>query len=251
MATISPTSKPQPNQNSARKHWLAIGLVGLLAAFYTLDLQQYLTLDQLRLQHAQLAMQIVDHPWLSAALYWAVFVAVTSLSLPGSALMTLLGGALFGMETGILLVATAAPMGATGAFLTSRYLFRDAIEARYGNQLATFNQGITKDGAWYLMSMRLLPMFPFFVINLISGLTRLRMRTYVWVTAVGMLPGIVLYVTAGSQLAALTSINEAVSVEMLGGRIALAALPLIVKLGLNFRASRAAVRQTNAAVSSS
>lgn len=237
MTTLTLLAK---NQHSPiRKRWAMVGLVALFAVFFALDLHHSLTLERLGNHHAQLILQIAAHPRLSAAIYWLLFVTVTSLSLPGSALMTLLGGALFGMEQGICLVATAAPVGATGAFLASRYLFRDAVDARYGKQLHTCNQGISKDGAWYLMSMRLLPMFPFFLINLVCGLTRLRVRTYAWVTAVGMLPGVVLYVTAGSQLAALTSISDAVSPEMLGGRIGLAALPLLVKAGLSFRASRA------------
>ena len=175
-------------------------IVVLVAAFFYFDGARYLRLDYLREQRAAIDAFYAAHPLQSTALYFAVYVAATALSLPGAAILTLAGGAIFGLLWGTLIVSFASSIGATLAFLASRFLLRDWVQGRFGARLRPVNEGVANEGAFYLFALRLVPAFPFFVINLLMGLTPLRAWTFYWVSQLGMLAGTVAYVYAGTQL---------------------------------------------------
>lgn len=201
----------------------------LIAAFFAFDLGQYLELQYLKQQQARIEALRDDYPLRSALLYLVVYVIVTGLSLPGAALMTLLGGAVFGLLTGTVLVSMASTAGATLAFLVARYLFRDAVQERFGDRLQTINRGVEREGAFYLFTLRLVPAFPFFVINLVMALTPVRTWTFAWVSWLGMLPGTIVYVNAGTQLAGVESTAEVLSPEIIGAFVLLGVFPLVAR----------------------
>ncbi|HGL6801484.1 TPA: TVP38/TMEM64 family protein [Citrobacter amalonaticus] len=165
-------------------------------------------------------------PFLSASLYFLLYTVVAALSIPGAALLTLLGGALFGLWQGTLLVSFASTLGATLAMLTSRYLLRDWVAQRFSRHMATVNHGMARDGVFYLFALRLIPLFPFVVVNLLAGLTTVGVRRYWWVSQLGMLPATVVYLNAGRQLSQLTSIRDIISPAMLTAFALLGLLPL-------------------------
>ncbi|CAM8640131.1 Lpd Pyruvate/2-oxoglutarate dehydrogenase complex, dihydrolipoamide dehydrogenase (E3) component, and related enzymes [Comamonadaceae bacterium] len=213
---------------------LVLALIGLaIASFVVLDLGRYLSLDALRQSQASLASAYAENPWSLRAGFFAVYVAVASLSLPGAAILTLAGGGVFGLGWGLLLVSFASSVGATVSFLAARFVLRDAVQARFGNRLTEINQGIARDGALYLFSLRLIPVVPFFVINLLMGLTTLRTRTFYWVSQLGMLAGTAVYVNAGTRLAELQSLKDVASPEVLGAFVLLGLFPLIAKALMN------------------
>ena len=185
-----------------------------------------LTLDTLKRYHLLLADWHRQFPLLSAGLYFLIYPAVASLSVPGAALLTLLGGALFGLWQGTLLVSFASTLGATLAMLTSRYLLRDWVSDRFARQMATVNQGMARAGVFYLFALRLMPLFPFVVVNLLAGLTSVSVRRYWWVSQGGMLPATVVYLNAGQQLSQLTSVRDILSPAMLAAFALLGLLPL-------------------------
>ena len=211
--------------------WLLALLVfgALVLAFFVLDLGQWLSLPRIKASQAQLEAWRAAQPLTAAAAYVAAYVAVTALSLPGAAVLTLLGGALFGLGWGLLLVSFASSIGATLAFLASRWLLRDWVQQRFGDRLAAFNAGVAKDGAFYLFTLRLVPVVPFFVINLAMGLTPMRTWTYYWVSQLGMLAGTAVYVNAGTQLAAIDSLAGIVSPPMLLSLVLLGVFPLLAR----------------------
>jgi uncharacterized membrane protein YdjX (TVP38/TMEM64 family) len=174
---------------------------------------------------------ITEHPLVGALGFIAVYVGVTALSIPGAAALTLIGGSLFGLAQGTVLVSTASVLGATLAMLAARYLLRDFAEARLGRTMTKLNEGIERDGARYLFGLRLVPVIPFFLINLGMGLTRLRAWTFAWVSMLGMLPATVLYVNAGSQVVSVESTSDLLSWRILLAFAALAALPFAAKAG--------------------
>jgi len=186
--------------NRTRLVVLAV-LVVLVGAFFAFGGHRYLTLEQLRAQQDAAQRTFVSHPWQTALGYFLVYVAVTGLSLPGAAVLTLFGGAVFGLLWGTLIVSFASSIGATLAFLASRFLLRDWVQGRFGDKLKPVNDGVAREGAFYLFALRLVPAFPFFVINLVMGLTPIRARTFYWVSQLGMLAGTLVYVYAGTQLA--------------------------------------------------
>lgn len=200
-----------------------------LIAWFQLGLGQYLTLDFLKAQQAGIGAFYQANPLLVIGLYFAIYVALTALSVPGAAIMTLAAGALFGVVTGTLIVSFASTIGATLAFLSSRFLLRDAVQSRFGERLKAINEGVERDGAFYLFSLRLVPAFPFFVVNLVMGLTPIRTWTYYWVSQVGMLLGTVVYVNAGTQLAGIESLSDIASPALLGSFAALGLLPWAAK----------------------
>jgi pyruvate/2-oxoglutarate dehydrogenase complex dihydrolipoamide dehydrogenase (E3) component/uncharacterized membrane protein YdjX (TVP38/TMEM64 family) len=171
-----------------------------IAAFFMFDLKQYFTLDYFQAQRAAIDVQVQDHPLRAALLFFAAYVAVTGLSLPGATIMTLIGGAVFGLLWGTLIISFASTIGATLAFLASRFLLRDWVQEKFGDKLRPVNDGIAREGGFYLFALRLVPAFPFFVINLVMGLTPIRTWTYYWVSQFGMLAGTLVYVYAGTQL---------------------------------------------------
>jgi pyruvate/2-oxoglutarate dehydrogenase complex dihydrolipoamide dehydrogenase (E3) component/uncharacterized membrane protein YdjX (TVP38/TMEM64 family) len=212
--------------NFSRWALLAV-IVTLIAAFFIFDLQYYLTLETLKAQQAAIETYRSNHPGLAVAVYALIYIAVTGLSLPGAAILTLAGGAVFGLLWGTLIVSFASTIGATLAFLAARFLFRDAVKARFGDRLNIINKGMDRDGALYLFTLRLVPVFPFFVINLVMGLTTLKTQTFYWVSQIGMLAGTVVYVNAGTQLGRLESLSGILSPGLIGSFALLGIFPLL------------------------
>jgi len=204
-------------------------VAALLVAFFAFDLGRFFTLETLKASQEQFAAQYAATPYLVMGAYFVIYVVVTALSLPGAAVMTLAGGALFGLATGTLLVSFASSLGATLAFLAARFVLRDTVQNRFGNRLAAINAGIEKDGAFYLFTLRLVPAFPFFVINLLMGLTPIRTRTFYWVSQIGMLAGTLVYVNAGTQLARIDSLTGILSPGLVASFVLLGIFPLIAK----------------------
>ncbi|MCF5763839.1 FAD-dependent oxidoreductase [Aeromonas veronii] len=208
---------------------LALVMGGLIGAFFALDLGRYLTLDALQAQQAAVAQWVDSHFVSASLLFVLIYVLSTALSLPGASLLTLGGSAVFGVGWGLLLVSFASTLGATLAFLSARFLLRDWVTARFGDKLATFQSGMAKEGAFYLLSLRLIPIFPFFLVNLLMGLTPIRVSTYYWVSQLGMLPGTFVYVLAGSELGQLTSTGNILSPGLMVALTLLGLMPWLVK----------------------
>ncbi|MEZ6993719.1 MULTISPECIES: FAD-dependent oxidoreductase [unclassified Aeromonas] len=201
----------------------------LIGAFFAFDLGHYLSLPQLQARQAELAALVDRHFGAAALLFVAVYVVSTALSLPGASLLTLAGSAVFGVAWGLLLVSFASSIGATLAFLSARFLLRDWVERRFGDKLASLQAGMKKEGALYLLSLRLIPIFPFFLVNLLMGLTPIRVSTYYWVSQLGMLPGTFVYVLAGSELANLTSTGNILSPGLMVALTLLGLMPMLLK----------------------
>jgi pyruvate/2-oxoglutarate dehydrogenase complex dihydrolipoamide dehydrogenase (E3) component/uncharacterized membrane protein YdjX (TVP38/TMEM64 family) len=224
-----------------KKQWLLLAIVvAVVAAFLLLPVERYLSLDFLKAQQSTFAAYFDERPLRTAAVFFAVYVAATGLSVPGAAILTLAGGAVFGLVWGTVIVSFASTLGATVAFLVSRFLLRDMVQARLGEKLRAINAGIEKDGPFYLFTLRLVPAFPFFAINLVMGLTPIRTWTYYWVSQVGMLAGTVVYVNAGTQLAQIESAAGILSPGLIASFTLLGVFPLIArKLVDAFKARRA------------
>ncbi|MBP6717702.1 MAG: FAD-dependent oxidoreductase [Rhodoferax sp.] len=212
-----------------KKIGLIVGVVILLAAFFALDLGRYLSLDYLKSSQSAFESLYAEQPLLVIGSYFAIYVAVTALSFPGAVIMTLAGGAIFGTLWGTVIVSFASSLGATLAFLAARFVLRDSIEARFGNRLAEFNKGIEKEGAFYLFTLRLVPLVPFFVINLLMGLTKMKTLTFYGVSQLGMLAGTAVYVNAGTQLAQLESLQGILSPGLIGSFVLLGVFPLLAR----------------------
>jgi len=226
-----------------KKLLLLLAVLVLVYLFFALDLGRYLDLDYLKAQQASIDAYYQAHPWQTALIYFVVYVAVTALSLPGAAVMTLVGGGIFGLWTGTLIVSFASSIGATLAFLIARFLFRDTIQEKFGDHLNDVNAGVEKDGAFYLFTLRLVPLFPFFVINLVMGLTPLRTWTYYWVSQVGMLAATLVYVNAGTQLAQVESLRGILSPGLIASFTLLGLFPLIARKGVDFLKARKALNR--------
>lgn len=214
---------------SKSRLYLLIIFALLTGAFFFFDLQQHLTLDNLKFQQETMISYRNNHPMLATSVYALIYIAVTSLSLPGATILTLAGGAVFGLLWGTLIVSFASSIGATLAFLAARFLFRDAVSTRFGHLLNEIDTGIERDGAFYLFSLRLVPLIPFFVINLIMGLTSLKTPTFYWVSQAGMLAGTLVYVNAGTQLAKINSVSGILSPALVGSFVLLGVFPFIAK----------------------
>jgi len=199
-------------------------IAATVAAFFAFDLHRYFTLDFFKAQQAAIDAYYRAHPLQTATIYFAIYVVVTGLSLPGAAVMTLAGGAIFGLLWGTVIVSFASTIGATLAFLASRFLLRDWVQSKFGDKLKTFNDGVAKEGAFYLFALRLVPAFPFVAINLLMGLTPIRTWTYLWVSQLGMLAGTIVYVYAGTTLG-----EFRISIELIAAFTLLGVFPLIAK----------------------
>ncbi|UTV99725.1 FAD-dependent oxidoreductase [Marinomonas rhizomae] len=210
-----------------------IGLLVLIAAlatgFFYFDLHQLLTLEGLKSGLVQFEEWQAKRPFLVGGVFLLLYVIVTALSLPGAAIMTLAAGALFGLAWGTLIVSFASSIGATLAFLVSRYLLQDTVQKRFGERLKAINEGIEREGAFYLFTLRLVPIFPFFLINLLMGLTTIRALTFYWVSQIGMFAGTLVYVNAGTQLGQLESLSGILSPSLLLSFVLLGVFPLIAK----------------------
>jgi pyruvate/2-oxoglutarate dehydrogenase complex dihydrolipoamide dehydrogenase (E3) component/uncharacterized membrane protein YdjX (TVP38/TMEM64 family) len=204
-------------------------ILAMIASFFAFNLEQYLTLESLRQSQSEFVTLKAQSPWLFAGASFLLYTIAAALSLPGALIMTLAMGALFGLGMGTLLVSFASSIGATLAFLASRFVFRDAVQQKFGDKLKAINDGIARDGALYLFTLRLVPIFPFFLINLLMGLTPMRTRTFYWVSQVGMLAGTLVFVNAGTQLAQLHSLSGILSPGMLFSFVLLGIFPLVAK----------------------
>lgn len=201
----------------------------LIGSFFYFDLGQYLSLDYFAQQKENILAYHIDHPIQTALIYFAIYIAVTGLSLPGAAVMTLVGGAIFGLVEGVILVSFASTIGATLAFLVSRTILKDSVQNKFGDSLKSINEGIEKEGAFYLFGLRLVPLFPFFVINLVMGLTPIRTLQFFFVSQIGMLPGTIVYVNAGTQLGQIESLSGILSPALIFSFLLLAIFPIIAK----------------------
>ena len=210
-----------------------IVLLGVIAAaifsFFYFDLNSYLTLEGMKGSLDTFKSQIADNPVLSIGVFFAIYVAVTALSLPGAAILTLAAGALFGLVQGLVIVSFASSVGATLAFLVSRFILRDTVRNKFKEKLKKIDEGVEKQGAFYLFTLRLVPVFPFFLINLLMGLTSLKTWTFYWVSQIGMLAGTAVYVNAGTQLAQIDSLSGIVSPGLIFSFVLLGIFPWIAK----------------------
>ena len=212
-----------------KKLALAVVIACLIGIYFFFDLGRFLNLDYLKSQQAAISAYRAASPVSAGFLYFVVYVISVTLSFPGAVILTLAAGALFGLGWGTLLVSFASSIGATLAFLASRLLFRDFIQGRYGARLGVINKGVEKEGGFYLFTLRLVPAFPFFAINLLMGLTAIRTWTFYWVSQLGMLAGTLVYVNAGTQLAQIDSLRGILSPGLLGSFALLGVFPLIAK----------------------
>jgi dihydrolipoamide dehydrogenase len=213
----------------ASKIILFVLIAIFIAAFFMFDIQQYLTLDTLKSKQHVIESYQNAHPILIVVIYGLTYIVMTALSLPGATLLTLAGGAVFGVLWGTVIVSFASTIGATLAFLTARFLLRDRVRSQFGSRMKAIDEGIERDGAFYLFTLRLVPVFPFFMINLTMGLTTIKVLTFYWVSQLGMLAGTVVYVNAGTQLAKIDSLLGILSPSLLGSFVLLGLFPLIAK----------------------
>ena len=204
-------------------------IIVLIVLFKVLGLGQYLTLDYLKSSQEKFTVLYNNNQIAVIAVYMLIYIAVTALSLPGAVVMTLAGGAMFGFWVGFVVVSFASTIGATLACFVARFLLRDWVQNKFGDRLTAINEGIAKEGAFYLFSLRLVPIFPFFVINLVLGLTNLPLLTFYWVSQVGMLPGTMVYVNAGKELAKIDSLSGILSPALIISFVILGLFPITVK----------------------
>ena len=212
-----------------RKILLATVIAAVVALYFGFDFGRYFSLDAFKVRQEAIENWRAAQPLTAALLFFLAYVAVTGLSLPGAAMMTLVAGAIFGLFWGTILVSFASSIGATLAFLASRFLLRDWVQSRFGERLRAINSGVAKEGGFYLFTLRLVPVFPFFMINLLMGLTPMRAATFYWVSQVGMLAGTLVYVNAGTQLAGISSFSGILSPGLIASFALLGIFPLIAK----------------------
>ncbi len=213
-------------------------VVGLVVLFKVLGLGQYFTLTYVKASQEKFAAVYADHRLMVIIAYMVSYILVTSLSLPGAAVMTLAGGALFGLLTGTIVVSFASTIGATLACFVSRSVLRDWVQNKFADKLKTVNDGIEKEGAFYLFTLRLIPVFPFWLINLVMGLTKMPLKTFYPVSQVGMLPGTIVYVNAGKELAKIDSLSGILSPGLILSFVLLGLFPIITKKLLAFYQSK-------------
>ena len=212
-----------------KKAILIVIIIGAIAAFRVFHLGDYLTLSYLREARNSFAGLYAERPVLVIVIYVVVYIVVTSLSLPGAAVMTLAGGAFLGLFTGTIAVSFASTAGATIACFVSRFILRDWVQSKFGDKLIAVNEGIEREGAFYLFTLRLIPVFPFWLINLVMGLTKMPLKTFYWVSQAGMLPGTIVYVNAGRELAKVNSLSDILSPGLVLSFTALGLFPIAAK----------------------
>ena len=227
--------------SSARRllKWtIAVAAFVLVAALWRSGVLHQLSLTELKQTQAAWTAWAYANPWQAAAGFLAVYIVIAGASLPGAAILTLAAGALFGLVEGVVLSSFGSTIGATLAFLASRFLFRDRLLARNGDRLKNFNTGIRRDGGFYLFTLRLVTVVPFFIVNVLAGLTSLSTRTFYFVSQVGMLPGTIAYVFAGTQLARIDSLSSILSPGLLAAFALLGILPLLLRKLTQWTAAR-------------
>lgn len=217
---------------------LVLAVISAIGIFFAFDLHRYISLAELKQQRDALAAFAESRPLISIGSYFIIYVLMAALSLPGAVILTLAGGAIFGLTVATITVSFASSVGATLAFLAARFLFRDSVRKKFSERLKRIDEGVEKEGGFYLFSLRLVPIFPFFVINLVAGLTALRPWTFYWVSQLGMLPGTLVYVNAGTQLGQVSSAGDILSPSVIGAFVLLALLPFIARWGLAWLQSR-------------
>lgn len=213
-----------------KTRWIVLAVVvALIAAFFALGLNEYLSLEQLQQSKAAIDQRVDADPVLMSAAFLGVYVAVTALSLPGAGIMTLAAGAIFGLLWGVVLVSFASSIGATLAFLIARFVLHDTVQKHFGQRLKAINAGVRRDGPFYLFSLRLIPVFPFFIVNVLMGLTPIPARTFYWVSQVGMLPLTLVFVNAGTELAKIKQLQDIVSPTLIGSLVLIGLFPLLAR----------------------
>jgi uncharacterized membrane protein YdjX (TVP38/TMEM64 family) len=213
-----------------KTRWAVLtALVALIAAFFVFDLDRPFSLEALQRSKTAIDQYRDARPVAASAAFLGIYIAVTALSLPGAGILTLAGGAIFGLVWGLVLVSFASSIGATLGFLVSRFLLRDVIQRRFGDRLKAINAGVRKDGAFYLFTLRLIPAFPFFIINVLMGLTPIPVRTFYWVSQVGMLPVTTVFVLAGTELAKIERLQDILSPTLLASLVLIGLFPLIAR----------------------
>ncbi len=217
---------------------LAVCIVVLIGLFFIFDLGQYFTLENLKSQQAKFQQFDNDHPFLTKFSFFMAYVAVAALSLPGALIMTLAAGAFFGVVSGSIIVSFASTIGATLAMLAARYLLRETIQSKYSTKLEAINKGIDEEGGFYLFTLRLIPVVPFFVVNLVMGLTTIKTLVFALVSQLGMLPATVIYVNAGHQLASIDSVKDIISLPIIISLALLGLFPLVAKKLVTFYRNR-------------
>ncbi|MFH2043955.1 MAG: TVP38/TMEM64 family protein [Pseudomonadota bacterium] len=214
------------------KIFILLFVVIMLVVFYMAGLEQYLSLDYLKLRLSEFIEYYNSHKLFVISAYASIYILVTALALPGAAVMTLAGGAIFGVYIGTAVVSIASTTGAALSFAGARYLFREWIETKYKTNLVKFNEGIEKNAFNYILFLRLVPLFPFFVINLVLGLTRVKFKTYILTSWIGMIPGTFVFIYAGKQLAEIDSVKSVMSGRVL---LALSMLGLLMLVPLFYK----------------
>ena len=212
-----------------KKAILVLVLLGAIVAYFVFDLGQILSLENFKASQADIVAAKDANPVLYISGFFILYVAVTGLSIPGAAIMSLVAGALFGVLIGTIIVSFASTLGATLAFLSARFVLRDWVQGKFGERLRAIDDGLEKDGAFYLFTLRLIPVFPFFVINLLMGLTRIKTRTFFWVSQLGMLPATIVFVNAGTQISRIESTAGLLSPTLIASFVALALFPWAAK----------------------
>ena len=238
MPNEMPVAQPA-NGSNVGKFVIALVIAGAIGAFFYFDLSRFLSLDALKQNRDHLLAFTEANYAAAVALFILCYIAVTGLSLPGAVILTLGGGFLFGSVVGTMYVNLGATMGATLAFLAARYLLRDWVEHKFGKWLEPLQQGFAKNAFSYLMTLRLIPLFPFFVVNLVSGLTRMNVGSYVAATALGIIPGSFVYAYAGRQLGTINSLKEIASPNVIAAFVLLGLLALVPTIYKKFKTKQA------------
>jgi len=223
-----------------RKMKLLVALVALalITAYFVFDVGQYLSLEFLQSKHQLLVEYATENRILTITVYFLLYVVSAVLCLPGISILTLGAGAIFGFTTGFILVSFAATVGATLSFLLSRYLFKDFLQNKFSSQLETINAGVEKEGAFYLFTTRLIPLVPFFLINLLMGLTSIKTSVFYIVSQIGMLPVTAIFTYSGNQLAQIKSLGDILSPSLLFAFVLLGLFPIVAKKLIEFYKSR-------------
>lgn len=232
------------NKTSINKIIIALGIVLFIAAFTYLDLGSYLTLTYIKDSQGHFQEIYLRNRLPVIASYMLIYIIVTALSLPGAAVMTIAGGALFGLPVGIVAVSIASTVGATLACFFSRFILRDWVQKKLGEKFKAINEGVEKEGAYYLFTARLIPVFPFFIINLAMGLTKMPLFRFFWVSQLGMLAGTAVYVNAGRELGRINSLSGILSPSLILSFAILGLFPIIMKKLVSFLKKRQELRKS-------
>ncbi len=221
-----------------KKILLLVSIAAIVVLFYIFDLKEYFTIEYLKGSKDSLSQLYLKNKIPVIGIYIVIYILVTALSLPGAAVMSLAGGALFGLPLGLIVVSFASTIGATLACFISRFLLRDWVQNKFSDRLDTINRGLERDGSFYLFTLRLIPIFPFFIINLVMGLTKIPLRTFFWVSQIGMLPGTAVYINAGREIGKIDSLSGILSPTLIASFAMLGIFPFVVKKLLEFYISR-------------